>query len=45
MTDRRTSAGASGGWRCELLRSTVSEAKADGCHGHPHLDVYDSSYR
>jgi len=34
MIDRRTSAGASGEWRCELLRSTVSEAKADGCHRH-----------
>jgi len=31
--------------RCYLLRSTVSEAKADDCRRHPHLDVYDSSYR
>ena len=42
MIGRRTSGG---GGRCELLRSTVSEAKADGCHGHPHLDVYDNPYR
>jgi hypothetical protein len=27
---------------CYLLRSTVSEAKADGHRRHPHLDVYEA---